>query len=81
MNDRLKTELQTYEKLLPDMLSDEGMYAVIKGEELIGKYETYNDALKAGYDRFGVQPFLVKKISSVENIAFFSRAVRIPCHT
>jgi hypothetical protein len=36
-------------------------------------YGAYEDALKLGYEKAKLQPFLVKKISGAETIAHFSR--------
>ncbi|MBU2807573.1 hypothetical protein HF285_04660 [Acidithiobacillus ferrooxidans F221] len=69
----LERELATYEQMLPTLLADEGKYAVIHADDLIGIYESYADALKTGYERCGVDPFLVKRISQQEQIFFVSR--------
>ena len=76
----LETELKTFDKLKPQLLSDEGKYAVIFGETLIGVYSNYDDALKIGYERCKLEPFLVKKILGSEPVNFFSRAFTT-CHT
>jgi hypothetical protein len=54
-------------------LTNEGKYVVVHGETIAGPFDTYEDALQAGYDKFGVVPFLVKRISRVEPIQYFSR--------
>jgi hypothetical protein len=66
-------ELATYLEKLPELLADAGSYAVIRGRELLGVYGTYEDALKAGYARYGVAPFLVKQINAVEQVQYFTR--------
>lgn len=75
----LETELATYKSILPKLLADQGKFAVIKGTELIGTFEAYSDALQAGYQRVGVDQFLVKKISADEQVAYFSRDLRAAC--
>jgi hypothetical protein len=40
-------------------------FALVKGEGFFGTFTTFEEAFNAGVDRFGNQPFLVKKI--VEN--------------
>ena len=76
----LETELKTYKKLLPELLSDQGKFALIHGEELSGVYETYDDALQIGYEKFGISSsFLVKKILATEQIQFFSRDLGTSC--
>ncbi|MCB1532611.1 MAG: hypothetical protein KDJ35_07065 [Alphaproteobacteria bacterium] len=77
----LQKEIQTYKKLLPELLGEEGKYVVIVGEELIGTYAAYEDALKEGYEVAKLEPFLVKKISGTETISYFSRDIDQACHT
>lgn len=69
----LEHEMATYQAHLLELLANEGKYAVVRGEEIAGAYDSYDDALQAGYDRYGLVPFLVKKISRVEPIQYFSR--------
>jgi NDP-sugar pyrophosphorylase family protein len=76
----LKKELETYAKNLPSLLSHEGKFVVISGDVVNGIYDSYNDALKVGYEKFGLKTFLVKKISSTEQISFFTRDYFKPCH-
>jgi len=49
---------------LPRLLSEEGKFVVIRGQEVAGTWGTYEDALQAAYERFGLTPFLVKKIQA-----------------
>ena len=81
MADRLVREIATYHRLLPELLQQEGKFALIIGDDLIGVYGTYEDALKLGYERAKLGPFLVKKISGSETIAYFSRDLVPPCLT
>lgn len=39
-----------------------GKFALVKGEELIGIYDTEMDAVRAGYRQFGNEAFLIKHI-------------------
>jgi hypothetical protein len=80
MADPLAAEVKAYEALLPQLLADEGKYALLFGGQLLGIYGTYEDALKVGYEKAKLQPFLVKKISGTETIAYFSRDLSVPCH-
>jgi hypothetical protein len=47
--------------------------------QIAGIFDTYADAIKEGYAKFGLEPFLVKQIQAVERIQFVSRFVD-PCH-
>ena len=64
----LERELATYNARLHEFLENEGMFVVIQGENVAGTWQTYEDALKAGYERFGLTPFMVKQILAVEPV-------------
>ena len=55
---------------------NEGKYAVVNGDDVIGPFEDYDAALDAAYSRFGLGGFLVKKIERNEQIHYFSRPLR-----
>lgn len=76
----LDKELKTYERELPSLLADEGKYVLIQGDAVVGTYASYEDAIKAGYEKFDLNPFLVKQIQAVEQIQCFSRPISL-CHT
>ena len=75
----LENELQFYRLHLIDMLGvgdvNEGKYAVIKGTDVQGPFDTYEDALGAGYGRHGLVPFLVKNIERNESVLYISRPI------
>ena len=75
MGNVLQKELDKYNSLLPELLKDEGKYAVIFNEELIGTYSSYEDALQAGYATAKLESFLVKRISGIEIAYNFSRNI------
>ena len=56
----LEKELQTYKEKLPEIVADEGKFVLIDGDNVIDVYGTYEDAIKAGYEKFQLGPFLVK---------------------
>ncbi len=58
---------------MPTLIADEEKFAVIVGDAVIGTYETYTDALQAVYQRAGLNPFLVKRITATEVISCFTR--------
>jgi hypothetical protein len=72
----LEKELATYHGLLPSLSAEDGRFALIAGDKLLGVFDTYTDALSEGYRIRGLDPFLVKKISAVEVAAFFTRDLR-----
>jgi hypothetical protein len=72
----LDKEFETYSRLLPDLLGQSGKYVLIKGAEQAGTFDTYQDALSAGYEKFRLEPFLVKQISPAEQVWFFTRDLK-----
>jgi hypothetical protein len=75
MAEPLQKELETYKRNLPALLRDEGKFALIFGDDILGIFGTYEDALNAGYEKAKLAPFLVKKISGAETIAYFTRDI------
>ena len=72
----LARELATYAARLPELLSEEGKFALIAEDQLLGTYDTYGDALGVGYAKRGLAPFLVKQIASHEMVANFTRSLQ-----
>jgi hypothetical protein len=75
----LEKELETYRRALPQLLSQEGKFVVVHQEEIAGIFGTYGDAVRAGYERFALDPFLAKQIEAVERVRTFSRDLKRPC--
>lgn len=52
----LATELNTYMREMPRLLAEgeEGRYALISGDQLYTIWDTFGDALQAGYQQFGL---------------------------
>jgi hypothetical protein len=69
----LETEQKTYERRKEELLANAGKFALIKGEEIAG-------ALRVGYEKFKLDPFMVKKIEAIETAHCFTRNIA-PCHT
>jgi hypothetical protein len=76
--DTLSKEIETYNKNKSSLLkTDSGKFVLIKGDKIIGLYDTKNDAIKIGIDKFDNTPFLVKKITEIEEpINFTSNMIR-----
>jgi hypothetical protein len=60
----LQQEYSVYLRELPRLLAEghAGRYVLIKGDELVGLYDTTTAVLEAGYERFGLDPFCVQKV-------------------
>ena len=67
MKDVLAEELETFERNRA-MLLGKGRekYALIKGQDILGIFESKMDAIHQGYERLGNVPFLVKQIREVD---------------
>jgi hypothetical protein len=71
----LEKELVTYQQKLPELKAQEGKWALVHDSDFVDVYSTYEDAIKEGYNRFGLKPFLVKQIHATEQTLFISRLV------
>lgn len=74
----LERELEAFKKELPRLLGEghRGKYALVHGDQLNSLWPTQDAALDAGYDRFGLEPFLVKEVTDHEEPRYFSRSVK-----
>jgi len=43
-----------------------GKFALIKGDTLVGTFDSQLEAIRAGYDEFGNESFLVKQVTAVD---------------
>lgn len=75
----LEKELLAYKQKLPSLLAQQGKYVLIHNEDVIGIYDSYEDALKFGYTQFKLDPFLVKQIAPAERVSFFTRDLGTSC--
>jgi hypothetical protein len=75
----LANELATYERHKSELVkTHEGKFVLIHGDEISGIWDTYQDALSAGYKQFGMQPFFVKQILEIERVQFITRDISFP---
>lgn len=61
----LEPEIQAFEEQLP-VLREKfpiGTYVLFAGACLLGAFDSYSEALKMGYEKVGMEPFLVKQVS------------------
>jgi hypothetical protein len=71
----LEKEIATYNARLPELREKEGRFVLIQGEEVVDFFSTYEDAIKSGYQRFQLTPFLVKRVLHTEPILFITRHI------
>lgn len=69
----LEKELETYKTKLAELKQHEGKFVLIHGSEVVNVFTSYEDAIKEGYQKFKLEPFLVKQIQAVEQVQFISR--------
>jgi hypothetical protein len=62
----LEKELETYRRELPNLLKQRGKFALVHGETVDSIWDTEEEAVEAGDDRFGLEPFLVMQIRETE---------------
>lgn len=75
----LEREMETFNRKLPELKAEnEGRFALVHQDEVVDIFSSYDDAIKAGYAKFGLTPFMVKQIHAVEQAQFISRFVD-PC--
>jgi hypothetical protein len=62
----LQREIITYRRELPRLLAEgqEGRFVLIKGDQILSVWDTFEDAYKAGTERFGFGPFLAQPVDS-----------------
>lgn len=69
----LETEIETFNALLPTLLeTDLGRWALIKGTDLRGTYDTENDAISVGYQTYGNKMFLTRQILEHQPELFYN---------
>jgi hypothetical protein len=66
----LAAEWETYRREVGRLLEEgqEGKYALIKGDQIIGIYETWDEAREVGLEKFLLQPHTVRPILSREPV-------------
>jgi hypothetical protein len=69
-------ESATYMRLKPELLARyPGQFVVIVEKEVEGPVDTFGEALRAGYRRFGLGPLFVKQILVVEPVVEVTRDI------
>ena len=76
----LEQETAAFSRALPELLADQnaGRFALVHAEHVDSVWDSVDEALEAGYERFGLDPFMVKEIVEREQPIYCSRNVRCP---
>lgn len=70
----LRVETAFFESMRAEWLRGHGgEWALVRGRELIGFYPSLQEAYIHGRDRFGSDPFLVKKVTSSDPVEIVHR--------
>lgn len=73
MSDVLSTEIETYQAHKSKLLENNfGRYVLIKGESIVGIFDTEGEAIQQGYNEFGEVAYLVKKIARSDQKMYFT---------
>jgi hypothetical protein len=66
----LAAEWETYRREIGRLLAEglEGKYALIRGNEIVGIYDTWDAARKAGLEKYLLEPHMVHPIISQEPV-------------
>ncbi len=78
MAQQLMAERQIFEQHLPAWRSQYlGKYVLIKGQEVVGFYDSLDSATKEGFKRFGLDDFFVTRIDPTEvvNVTFLGQRI------
>ena len=62
-------------RLLADP-TNEGRYALVDEERVVGVYPSFDAALAVGHELFGLKPFLVQQVVEHEIPKYFSRNIK-----
>jgi len=69
----LEKELETYECKRAELVGKaKDKFALVKDTEIVDIFDSELDAIRAGYERFGNVPFLVKQIVEIETPESFT---------
>jgi hypothetical protein len=81
--ERLEQEFATYRRELPRLLAEghAGRFALIRGPQVLGTWDTQAAASEEGRRRFGLAPITVKRIDprDVERLALLDARPEAAC--
>lgn len=67
----LLKERETFSRAKERLLAEaEGKYVLIHADEVCGTWDTYEEAIEAGYLAFEPGTFMVKKVERIETVHF-----------
>jgi len=71
----LEKEIERFDQKQAELSGEHaGQFVLIHGTDDFEFFTSYDDAIKAGYQKYGLAPFLVKQIQAVEQVHFIYRS-------
>ena len=67
----LEREKAAFYRELPRLLKtrgNRGRWALVHGDEVAGIYPNFDACLEAGYERFGLSPFLIMEVAEKQKV-------------
>jgi hypothetical protein len=82
-DDPLFREWRAYRRELPRLLKEghEGKFCLFKGDDLLGIFDSYEEAKAVGIERFPLEPFLARPILEYDPILLSEAKWVSGCHT
>lgn len=72
----LEKELKTFDKRREQLLAEvKGRFVLIKGDDVLADFASYEGTLSEGYRRFGNEAFLVQQVKENDGLNFFTRSL------
>lgn len=69
----LTAEREVFESNLHEWGEHTGRFVLIKGNDVVGFYDTYVDAIAQGYLQFDLEPFFVRQVSQYQSAQLITR--------
>ncbi|WP_151832981.1 hypothetical protein [Acinetobacter ursingii] len=79
MTNKLEYEFNRYLKELPNLSSKEGLFVLVHKDDDLDFFNSYDDALKVGYEKYGLDAFLVQQVTINPTPLNFFREIGLPC--
>jgi len=74
----LREEIAFFDSMRAEWLKDHGgEWALVRGRELLGFFPSLEEAYTHGRDRFGNDPFLVKRVVPSDPVEIVHRGSRV----
>lgn len=77
----LSKQISAYERMRDNLETDRlGKWVVFYNEQLIGTYETFEDAANSAVQKFGRGPYLIRQVGAPDHITLPASIMYRPVH-